>query len=409
MAGIALERHDIVRLLSALTGDGPSRPFPSPAHAALAALDSRLALSSHPVGSTAAPCAAFFGLSGAAANALAEANTLDTAAGIIQEAWPDGIPGFRIGAGDAAPGPDTAFLEAAHLRQDSAAMIAVAGAPKRVVCLVPPASALGLSVLLAARSAGWELADWPPGAPSLQTLHVAPGDLIAASPAQWHGLLQRKEGFPPHITGLTGYGPVSADFTHRLRMAGLSRLIELYGSASTLTIGWRDTPDDPFTLVPHWRRRDDNRLVRRNPPHGRGETPPDLLVWDPFEPEAGSGPRQFRAAGRRDSAVRIGDAYVFPARIASVICDHELVSRCTVRIAEGDGMARLRALIDLAGDAEPSPRIVKSIERWCRDHLTPLERPRLFTISVPTALPADPAAGDVLAMAHADLPRAISA
>ncbi|MGF1453878.1 MAG: AMP-binding protein [Alphaproteobacteria bacterium] len=206
------------------------------------------------------------------------------------------------------------------------------------------------------------------------------GDLIVSSPSFWQYLARSLPAFPDGVAGLTSTAPMPRALADTLTGNGLSRLIEIYGSSETAGVGWRDDPGAPYTLLPFWHSAPDSRL-RRSLPDGTDGEPQsamDLLIWEPPAATERSGPTKFRPAGRRDNAVQIGGTNVFPARIAAVICDHDLVARCTVRRAQDTSVDRLKAHIVLKGNIDPTPAIVRDIEAWCRDHLKVAERPRLL-------------------------------
>ncbi|HPE32290.1 MAG TPA: hypothetical protein PLV61_13955, partial [Parvularculaceae bacterium] len=89
--------------------------------------------------------------------------------------------------------------------------------------------------------------------------------------------------------------------------------------------------------------------------------------------------RSFKLAGRRDGAVQIGAVNVFPSRIAATIRGHRAVEDCKIRVARhAGGVARLVARIKLNPEIAPSELTARDIDSWCRTHLRPQERPRIY-------------------------------
>jgi acyl-coenzyme A synthetase/AMP-(fatty) acid ligase len=87
----------------------------------------------------------------------------------------------------------------------------------------------------------------------------------------------------------------------------------------------------------------------------------------------------FRLGPRRDGAVQIGAVNVFPERVAAVICQHRAVEDCRVRVARhAGGVNRLIARIALKPEAAPTEQMARDIDLWCRTHLRPHERPRIY-------------------------------
>lgn len=269
----------------------------------------------------------------------------------------------------------------------------------RIICCVPPHHIYGfLFTVLLPHRLGIRVLDGRFLSPGELRNSLEAGDLIVSSPSFWHYLSCSLPAYPTGVKGVTSTAPMPASLARTLIDQGLDQLFEIYGSSETAGVGWRTDPSEPFALLGHWHPLDDGRIERQEP---NGSTafimePMDLIIWDPpavqtqhgiaIENGMGQAARTFRIAGRRDSALQVGGTNVFPSRIASVICDHDLVARCTVRLAQNKGIDRLKAHIVLRDGIEASPAVVRDIEQWCRDHLKMAERPRVlcFTDRLPT-------------------------
>ncbi len=270
----------------------------------------------------------------------------------------------------------------ASLEQEIAAFAPLLTGVKRIIACVPSHHIYGfLFTALMPRHLDIPVIEGRFLSPGQWSGALQQGDLIVSSPSYWQYLTRSLPHYRDGVMGLTSTAPMPRTLSDTLATQGLSRLIEIYGSSETAGVGWRDDPADPYTLLPFWHSLPDGQLVRSLPEGGEAAslTPMDLLIWEPPTAMERRGPVRFRPAGRRDNAVQVGGINVFPARIAAVICDHDLVAKCTVRPAQDAAIDRLKAHIMLKGNIDPTPAIVRDIEAWCRDHLKPNERPRLLS------------------------------
>lgn len=274
------------------------------------------------------------------------------------------------------------------LDQEIEAFVPLFARTKRIIACVPSHHIYGFlfTVLLPAKL----------NVPVLEGRFMSPGqwsqtlardDLIISTPSFWRYLSQSQPAYPEGVVGLTSTAPMDRSLADTLVGQGLSRLVEIYGASETAGIGWRADPSDAYTLLAHWHRNEDGSLVRTRPNGITGEPVDamDLLIWEPPRQGNASGPRQFRPAGRRDNAVQVGGINVFPTRISAVLCNHPSIEACAVHLVADGAVERLKAHIVLRDGLEASPAIVRDIEVWSRDHLSPAERPRLLCFD--TSLP----------------------
>lgn len=211
---------------------------------------------------------------------------------------------------------------------------------RRVVSLVPPHHIYGFlfSVGLPLHI-GIPVLEGRALAPAALARLLQPGDILLATPFLWSMVLRNLRCLPTGVTGITSTAPMPGALARALREAGLSRLVEIYGSTETAGIGWRENEAAPFRLFPHWSfGRDEQHLLRRI---GPGE-PEELTVMDRLEPCGEAG---FRPAGRLDDAVQIGGTNVFPARIAATIKAIPGVADCAIRPDGTEATRRLKAFV----------------------------------------------------------------
>jgi len=256
--------------------------------------------------------------------------------------------------------------------KDAAAAANLLYGRRRMISLIAPHSFLGFAVTIL--TPNLQLI------PSVDARRMSPeelertlsfGDVLVATPTLWRYLINEGLKAPDNAMGVFFGETMTPELVSDLRKAGFGALRELYGSTETGLIAWRDSPSEAFTLFDHWRRDGDN-LVRLAPDGGeRIAEPMDILEW--------TGERSFKLAGRRDGAVQIGAVNVFPSRIAATIRGHRAVEDCKIRVARhAGGVARLVARIKLNPEIAPSELTARDIDSWCRTHLRPQERPRIY-------------------------------
>ncbi len=256
-----------------------------------------------------------------------------------------------------------------------AALLAPQAEGARVLAAVPCHHIYGFlfTVLLPRRLGGLPVLDLRQHAPGAVPRTARPGDVVVGHPAFWAAVARAAPGWPPGVTGVTSTAPCPADTATALRAAGLHRLLQIHGSSETAGLGWRDAPDAPYTLLPHWQRGDGDG-VQRLPTTGglpAAADIPDRLDW--------LDRRRYRVCGRQDGAVQVGGTNVFPARVREVLGRHADVADAAVRLmlpAEG---TRLKAfIVPQHADADPDA-LRASLDAFAALHLSVPERPRSYS------------------------------
>ena len=275
------------------------------------------------------------------------------------------------------------------------ALARIFGDRGRVVGLVPRHHIYGfLFTVLLPRRLGVAFLDAADLSPGALFRSVREGDLIVSFPLRWDYLRQTGLRFPPEgagVDGVTSTGPCPPALIAALRAHSLRRMVEMYGSSETAGVGWRDSTDDPYRLLPYWSvERGGGTLSRRSPGGDRLTFPvPDRLTWERDG---------FFVAGRRDRAVQIGGTNVYPDRVARVLRAHPGVADCAVRpMRPGEGW-RLKAFVvpDTApGGATRDPAdLRRELRRWLRDRVETPERPGSITVGATLPLDAQGKAAD---------------
>lgn len=200
------------------------------------------------------------------------------------------------------------------------------------------------------------------------------GDIVVGHPLFWP--VAARHDWPGNVIALSSGGPVDQASFRTIARNGASAF-EIYGSTETSGVGLRHADEQDFALLPWWKRsadclqRDDGTFVEA----------PDVLVW--------ASDRQFTPAQRKDGQMQIAGINVSPDRVASVLRAHAAVRDASVRLMAPDEGERLKAFITT--DVDHS-HLRPSLERWCKEKLQPLERPRAFTFG--SALPKTPEGKD---------------
>jgi len=195
---------------------------------------------------------------------------------------------------------------------------------------------------------------------------LRPGDLVLGHPAFWDAALRGITGtLPPGVVGVTSSAPCPADIALGLRAVGLDRLLQVYGSAETAGIGWRDEPADPYTLLSGWQR--DGEALRRA---AQQVAPPDRLAWE--------GDR-FRVLGRHDGAVQVGGVNVSPEQVGAALARHPAVAGVAVRAMRPDEGARLKVFVVPAGPIGDPGALRAELRRFAAATLSPAERPGAYS------------------------------
>jgi long-chain acyl-CoA synthetase len=247
---------------------------------------------------------------------------------------------------------------------------------KRVLSVVPAHHIYGFlfTILLPARLGCADFVDVRFTTPQFLQSLLRQGDLLVSHPAHWTVLAEHAIELPRGLVGVTSTGPCPSQLAGDLSRCRLDRLVQIYGSSETSGVGWRESPDTPYRLMPFWSRDtgDETQLVRRMPDHSLSSYRlQDRLEWHSDD--------AFSLQGRFDGAVQIGGSNVFPNRIRQALLQHPDVADAAVRLMTSDEGARLKAYIVPAPEVDRH-RLPSVLSRWLQTRLSPPERPKAFTI-----------------------------
>ncbi len=267
----------------------------------------------------------------------------------------------------------------AELEREADALAALLGAPPvgegRVLAAVPCHHIYGFlfTVLLPRRLGGLPVLDLRQHAPGAVPGLARRGDVVVGHPAFWTAAARAAPSWPPGVTGVTSTAPCPADTATALRLAGLERLLQIHGSSETAGLGWRDDPDAPYTLLPHWQRGDGNGVLRLPACGGLpiAAAVPDRLEW--------LDRRRYRVRGRQDGAVQVGGTNVFPERVRKVLREHADVADAAVRMMHPSEGMRLKAFIVPRDEVADADALRLSLDAFAARHLSVPERPRAYS------------------------------
>ncbi len=262
---------------------------------------------------------------------------------------------------------------------------------RRIVVTLPCHHIYGFlfSLMLPARL-GLPVVDMRNRFPGAVAAALQPGDLVIGHPGFWADLVRAAPGgLPADIVGVTSGAPCPDEVADAAQIAGLSRLLQIYGSSETAGIGWRDDPGAPYKLLPFWQPLIGGLRLKRQ---DRNETEvPDSVDWLDSE--------HFRLKGRLDAAVQVGGRNVYPAKVRDVLCEHPAVAKAAVRLMTSAEGSRLKAFIVPWDTATPHEALRQILNAHVEARLAVVERPRAFNFgpSLPMAASGKPADWAIIA------------
>ena len=223
--------------------------------------------------------------------------------------------------------------------------------------------------------------------PSGLPARAAPGDLVVAHPEFWRAAVRCDTRYTVDVTGVTSTGPCAEDICDALTAAGVSRLVQIYGSSETAGIGWRNDPRAAYALFPYWSvdLARPEYLIREGPDGCLTSIAvQDRIDW--------IDERHFSVGLRHDAGVQVGGVNVFPTRVADLLKQHRLVADAVVRLMRLDEGNRLKAYVVLAPTARDALSATRELRSWIDAVLPVAQRPKALTIgpALPTTVMGKP-------------------
>lgn len=269
------------------------------------------------------------------------------------------------------------------LHQEIDVLRALFSGRRRILSAVPAHHIYGFlfTVLLpqALGIASEKVIDVRGSSPGALVSALQPGDLVIGHPDYWQNVARLAGALPNDVVGVTSGAPCPDAVALDMRVAGLSKLVQIFGSSETAGIGWRDDETAPYTCFAYWRAQDDGAALARRMPDGATArfALQDHLTWQDE--------KHFRPTGRRDQVVQVGGINVYPARAAEVIAQHPAVQDVVVRLMRADEGNRLKAFVVPRAGYEDDLMLAETLAEWASAGLNAAERPATYTFGA--ALP----------------------
>jgi 4-coumarate--CoA ligase (photoactive yellow protein activation family) len=375
-----LDQASILRIMRSLLGGDPLGRWqdgPTPADAALPQADwlhddrGRIAC--------ATAVSTFFHVheAGLEDRLLAE-STLEGWAGIVQAALAAGTSGVTVHTSGSTGAPRACTHLWARLEAEVGHWATLLADRRRVVSCVPSHHLYGLifTVLLPARL-GVETLDARAAAPDQIGALLRGADLVVGGPLLLTGLASAGFTAPEGLALVSACGPLQWEVADALFEAGAA-VHDVYGSTETGGIALRTHPAPWHRLLPFWRAGQGGYSASVVGNDGALTPLPDRVVW--------TGADTLRLDGRKDAAVQVAGADVYPAQVAACIAEHPMVAECSVRLDTSLAQPRLKAAVVPCPEApRDASRLVATLEAFCRARFTGAERP--VRIDIMPALP----------------------
>ena len=282
---------------------------------------------------------------------------------------------FRTSGSSGTPKPCVHPL--ANLRQEVAHLATLFPRRRRVLCAMPAHHIYGFlfSVLLPAALGAppLEVVDIRGSTPAWLAHGAQPGDLVLGHPAFWQAVARTVPQWPPDVVGVTSTAPCPDAVSDALLQAGLARLVQVYGASETAGIGWRESPAQPYALMPHWSFAEGSHALRRSLPQGGMELSAGQDQLTPV------GERSFTVGSRHDHAVQVGGTNVFPMHVREVLCRHPLVADAAVRLMRPEEGARLKAFVVPRGQVD-AETLQLALRAYIDRELSVAERPKAIAL-----------------------------
>ena len=275
------------------------------------------------------------------------------------------------------------------LEQEADALLGMLSGGQRVLSAVPCHHIYGFlfTVLLPRRLGNVPVLDVRCHSPGAVIGLARPDDIVVGHPFFWAAVARAAaSGWLPRVTGVTSTQACPSETATALRMAGLSRLLQIHGSSETAGVGWRDDPEGPYRLMPHWKHNSDGDLLRASLPDD-GTSPAGVVVALPDRMEWLDEYR-YHVHGRLDGAVQVGGVNVFPDRVAEVLRKHPGVAGVAVRLMLPSEGVRLKAFVMAHDPATDHNHLLRELEALAAEELSTAERPRAYSFG--SALPTGP-------------------
>jgi hypothetical protein len=149
-------------------------------------------------------------------------------------------------------------------------------------------------------------------------------------------------------------------------------LTEIYGSTESAGVGYRKSWQDPFSLFPYWKMKEQNGILAL-------EDKDTQLLHPLMDHITANSDQTFFVNGRKDQQIKIAGHLVDLEKIRSVILTLTNIHACTISAKAEGNEVMLQADLQLIEDNED---LRSTIKLDIRKLFLPHERPRMIYFSV---------------------------
>lgn len=277
-----------------------------------------------------------------------------------------------------AGNPKACIHSTSSLWQEVSELALLLPSRRRILSAVPSHHIYGfLFTVLLPQAPGMgnlEVLDLRGNSPARLSRELRDGDLVVGHPEFWGAFLRLQPAIASGVIGVSSSAPCPDELANGLQLAGLEKLIQVYGSSETGGVGWRASAASPYRRFPYWRRVDgDAGVLERMLPDGEWARYPmqDELEWISED--------TFRPGGRIDQAVQVGGINVFPAHVATVLRAHPAVLEASVRLMRPDEGSRLKAFVVPTEAISDFDTLQRQLVAWVCERLDSPARPMVFS------------------------------
>lgn len=244
--------------------------------------------------------------------------------------WQNGIRSVCFHTSGSTGEPKPCIHSLNELEQEAEFLKTFLGDRKRFVCCAPPRHCYGFMFgLFLPHILNTRVKRMPPFA-NMFFAALESGDAGIGIPLMYESERMFTDG--TGVTLVSASAPFAPKVFNELLGRGC-KIAEIFGSSETGVLGWRNSPESPFRLVPYFSRIDVKTVAREG-------TNKKIELMDNLE---WIGPAEFYPRGRFDQVIQVGGVNVSMARVKNMLDQIPGVEDCAVRSIRPGG--RLKAFI----------------------------------------------------------------
>lgn len=248
----------------------------------------------------------------------------------LSSLWREGFRRICFHTSGSTGEPKPCIHSLYELEQEAEFLKTFLGDRKRFICCAPPHHCYGFMFgLFLPYILNCQVKRMPPFA-NMFFAALNSGDAGVGIPLMYEA--ERRFTNGPGVTLLSASAPFAPGVFNEL-LARDYKIMEIFGSSETGVLGWRNSPESPFRLLPYFSKIDVKSVFREG--IGKKIELVDNLEW--------VGPAEFYPRGRLDRLIQVGGVNVSMARVKNMLDQIPEVEDCAVRSIRPGG--RLKAFI----------------------------------------------------------------